>query len=58
MPTLTLHFETAPDADASVLAAKLQSELASLPDVEKAGAQALASRDRDHGLSHSCSGDD
>jgi hypothetical protein len=45
LPTLTLHFETAPDADASALAAKLQSGLASLPEVEKAGAQALANRD-------------
>jgi hypothetical protein len=46
MPTtLTLHFDTAPGTDASALAAQLQSGLAALPDVERSGAQPLASRD-------------
>ena len=46
MPTtLTLHFETAPGTDAAALAAQLQSGLAALPDVERAGAQPVATRD-------------
>jgi hypothetical protein len=46
MPTtLTLHFETAPGTDAAALAAELQSGLAALPEVERAGAQPIASRD-------------
>jgi 3-dehydroquinate synthase class II len=46
MPTtLKLHFDTAPGTDANALAAELQSGLAALPDVERAGAQPIASRD-------------
>jgi hypothetical protein len=46
MPTtLTLHFETAPGTDAAALAAELQAGLAALPEVQRAGAQPIASRD-------------
>lgn len=45
MPNMTLHFDTAPGADAAALAAQLQSGLAELPGVEKAIARPVESRD-------------
>lgn len=45
MPTLTLRFDTAPGTDAAALAGQLQSGLATLPEVERSGAQPLGTRD-------------
>lgn len=45
MPDITIQFEAEPGADVNALAARIQSQLAALDDVQKVNTEVMESRD-------------